>query len=59
MTTAVRKRLMPGDITTVKFGDCEVEAVVVDVGDHSGMVLARTVDEYPGIPAGSIICARQ
>jgi hypothetical protein len=59
MTTAVRKRLMPGDVTTVQFGDREVEAVVVHVGHHSGMVLARTVGENPGIPAGSIICARQ
>jgi hypothetical protein len=47
---------MPGDTTTVKFGEREVEAVVVDVGNHSGMVLARTVGENPGIPAGSIIC---
>lgn len=58
MTTAVRKRLCVNDPTTVMFGDREVEAVVVHVGQHSGMVLAKVVGEHEGIPFG-YICARQ
>lgn len=43
-----------GDATTVKFGDREVQAVVVHVGKHSGMVLARVVEDDPEIPFGYI-----
>lgn len=49
---------MPGDVTTVMFGDREVQAVVVHVGEHSGMVLARVVGDDPAIPFG-FICARR
>lgn len=57
MTTIEKRRLMPGDPTTVMFGDREVEAVVVHVG-HSGWVLARVVGEYPDIPYGFIAAKR-
>jgi hypothetical protein len=57
MTTAVRKRLCVNDPTTVMFGDREVEAVVVHVGEH-GWVLAKVVEDDPEIPYG-YICAKR
>lgn len=54
MTTAIRKRLCVNDVTTVKFGDREVEAVVVNI--RNGWILAR-VDEptKQGLPYGYIM----
>jgi hypothetical protein len=58
MTTTEKRTIRVGDPTTVKFGDREVEAVVVHVGKHSGMVLAKVVGDDPTIPYG-FICGRQ
>lgn len=54
VTTTEKRRLVPGESTTVMFGDREVQAVVVHVGQHSGMVLARVVEDDPLIPFGYI-----
>jgi hypothetical protein len=54
MTTALRGRAHVGDVTTVMFGDREVEAVVEHVGTH-GWVLARVVGDYPDIPYGYVV----
>jgi hypothetical protein len=59
MTTALRGRAHVGDVTTVMFGDREVEAVVVHVGEHTGWVLAKVVGDYPDIPPGGVICAKR
>jgi hypothetical protein len=58
MTTLEKRRLVPGDVTTVMFGDREVEAVVVHVGEHTGWVLAKVVGDYPDIPYG-YVCAKR
>lgn len=49
--TSTRVRLMPGDWTTVKFGDRDVQAQVVQI--HHGWILARVNDEQ--IPFGFIM----
>jgi hypothetical protein len=55
--TTTKVRPVVGDSTTVQFGDREVNAVVVHVGEH-GWVLAKVVGEYPEIPFG-YICAKR
>jgi hypothetical protein len=42
MTTALRKRLQVSDWTTLKFGDRDVQAQVVNI--HRGWILARVND---------------
>jgi predicted hotdog family 3-hydroxylacyl-ACP dehydratase len=51
MTTALRKRLQVSDWTTLKFGDRDVQAQVVNI--HRGWILARVND--PQIKFGYIM----
>lgn len=50
----VKERLHVGDITTVKFGDRDVQAEVVSI--HHGWILAR-VNDLTVSPYGYIITA--
>lgn len=50
MTTTEKRRCV-GDVTTVRFGDRDVEAEVVSI--HQGWILARVKDD-PQIPYGYI-----
>lgn len=51
--TTTKARLHVDDWTTVKFGDRDVQAQVVQI--HHGWILARVKEDEPEIPWGFIM----